>query len=198
MIARIQGTLLELMPERILINVGGIGYQLFVPFSTLENLGVKVGEKIELKTYLHIRENAHILYGFATEQEKNVFLLLVDRVSGIGPSIALSVLSGMTVSQFQQAVVSGDSIALAQVKGLGKKTAERIILELRDKVGVVETWQIDNGMFSETAKDAELALIALGFKQSVARKLLANLIKESPDASTEDLVRGALQKSRST
>ena len=194
MIARIQGTLLQLLPEQILVDVGGIGYQIQISSLSLESLAIETGDQIQLKTYLHIRENSQILYGFATEEEKNIFLLLIERVSGIGPSIALSILSGMQIPDFKSCVVNSDSESLSKIKGIGKKTAERIILELRDKVGMGETWQENQESLSSNAKDAELALIALGFKQAVARKILLPLLSEMPDANTEELIRIALQK----
>jgi Holliday junction DNA helicase RuvA len=149
---------------------------------------------VELRTYLHIREAAHTLYGFATEEERDVFLLLIDRVSGIGPATAMSVLSGMPVSRFKEAVVNADVAELSRIKGLGKKTAERIVLELKDKVGVTETWEsAAGGGISNIAADAELALIALGYKQVEARKAVKKVLEGEGNASVEELIRGALR-----
>jgi Holliday junction DNA helicase RuvA len=193
-IARLRGTVLEAYPNRLVVDVQGVGYEVHVPLSTFDRLHAAEGLAVDLRTHLHIRETAHTLYGFASEEERDVFLLLIDRVSGIGPAIAMSVLSGMPVPQFKAAVVQGDVNALSRIKGLGKKTAERIVLELKDKVGVVETWQdAAAGQMSAGAADAELALIALGYKQVEARKAVRKVLDTDPSAPTESLVRGALR-----
>jgi Holliday junction DNA helicase RuvA len=120
--------------------------------------------------------------------------MLIDRVSGIGPALAMAVLSGMPVSRFKSCVVAGDVTELSRIKGLGKKTAERIVLELKDKVGVAETWQdAAAGQVSAAAADAELALLALGYKQVDARKALRRVLEAEPAAGTEALIRGALR-----
>jgi Holliday junction DNA helicase RuvA len=143
---------------------------------------------------LHIRETAHTLYGFASEEERDVFLMLIERVSGIGPAIAMAVLSGLPVARFKSSVVAGNVAELSRIKGLGKKTAERIILELKDKVGVTDTWQdAAAGAVSPSAADAELALIALGYKQVDARKAVRKVLEEDAGAAVEALVRGALR-----
>src|SRR5690554_4703517 len=134
MIARVRGTVLEAHPNRLIVDVGGLGYEIAVPLSTFDRLNPTEGARVDLRTHLHIRENAQTLYGFASGEERDLFLLLIERVSGIGPAIAMAVLSGMPVGQFKSCVVGGDAAALAKIKGLGKKTAERIILELKDKV----------------------------------------------------------------
>lgn len=194
MIARIRGKIWEAYPNRLVVDVNGVGYDVHVPLSTFDQLHASEGLTVDLRTYLHIRENAQTLYGFATEEERDVFLLLIDRVSGIGPAIAMSILSGMPVSHFKTAVVSGDVNALSKVKGVGKKTAERIVLELKDKVGVTETWQeAAGGTLSHGAADAELALIALGYKQVDARKAVKKVLEDNAKSSTEELIRGALR-----
>lgn len=194
MIARLRGTILEAYPNRLVVDVHGVGYEVLVPLSTFDRLHASEGLAVDLRTHLHIRETAHTLYGFATEEERDVFLLLIDRVSGIGPAIAMAVLSGMPVNTFKTSVVQGDVAALSRIKGLGKKTAERIILELKDKVGVTETWQdAAAGQMSAPAADAELALIALGYKQVDSRKAVRKALDAEPAATTEVLVRGALR-----
>jgi Holliday junction DNA helicase RuvA len=178
----------------LVVDVHGVGYEVHVPLSTFDRLHAAEGVEVDLRTHLHIRENAHVLYGFASEEERDVFLLLIDRVSGIGPAIAMAVLSGMPVDRFKACVVGGDAAGLSRIKGVGKKTAERIILELKDKVGVTETWQdAAAGQMSAPAADAEMALIALGYKQVDARKAVRKVLEEMPAAKTEDLVRGALR-----
>lgn len=194
MIARLRGNVLEAYPNRLVVDVHGVGYEVLVPLSTFDRLHAAEGLAVDLRTHLHIRETAHTLYGFATEEERDVFLLLIDRVSGIGPAIAMAVLSGMPVNSFKTSVVQGDVAALSRIKGLGKKTAERIILELKDKVGVTETWQdAAAGQMSAPAADAELALIALGYKQVDSRKAVRKVLDTDPAAPTEALVRGALR-----
>lgn len=194
MIARLRGNVLEALPGRLVIDVNGVGYLLTVSLSTYDAINPVVGKEVDLRTHLHIRETAHTLYGFATDAERDLFLLLIERVSGIGPAIGMSVLSGMPVDHFKSCVVNGDAAALAQIKGLGKKTAERIILELKDKVGVAEAWQAAAGdAVPSAAVDAESALIGLGYKQAEARKAVNAVTKLKPDSSAEDVLRAALR-----
>lgn len=194
MISRLRGKVWEAYPNRLVLDVGGVGYEVLVPVSSVDRLNPVEGTELELRTYFHVRENAQVLYGFASEEERDVFLLLIGRVSGIGPVIAMAVLSGMPVDRFKACVAAGEAAELARIKGLGKKTAERIILELKDKVGVVETWkEAAAGEVTAAVADAELALIALGYKQVDARKALRRVTAEHPDAGVEELVRGALR-----
>ncbi|HCL97629.1 MAG TPA: Holliday junction branch migration protein RuvA [Verrucomicrobiales bacterium] len=194
MIARIRGKVLEALPGRLVIDVNGLGYLLTVSLSTYDEINPVEGKEVDLHAHLHIRETAHTLYGFASVSEKDLFLLLIERVTGIGPAIGMAVLSGMPVDHFKSCVVNGDAAALSQIKGLGKKTAERIILELKDKVGVAEAWQAAAGeSVPSAAVDAESALIGLGYKQVEARKAVAAIAKIKVDAPTEDLLREALR-----
>lgn len=194
MIARIRGTVLEALPGRLVVDVSGVGYLITVSLSTYDALNPVIGQEVELRTHLHIRETAHTLYGFATDAEKDLFLLLIERVTGIGPAIGMAVMSGMPVDHFKACVVNGDAAALSQIKGLGKKTAERIILELKDKVGVAEAWQAAaEDAVPSAAVDAESALIGLGYKQAEARKAVAAVAKLKQAATTEDILRDALR-----
>jgi Holliday junction DNA helicase RuvA len=194
MIARLRGKVWEAYPNRLVVDVQGVGYEVIVPLSTFDRLHAVEGMEVDLRTHLHIRETAHTLYGFATEEERDVFLMLIDRVSGIGPAIAMAVLSGMPVSRFKSCVVAGNLAELSRIKGLGKKTAERIVLELKDKVGVTDTWQdAAAGEVSASAADAELALIALGYKQVEARKAVRKVLESDAGAAVEVLIRGALR-----
>lgn len=194
MIARLRGKVIEAYPNRLVVDVHGVGYEVNIPISTFDRLHAAEGLDVDLRTHLQVRETAHTLYGFATEEERDVFLMLVDRVSGIGPAIAMAVLSGMPVSRFKSCVVAGNTAELARIKGLGKKTAERIVLELKDKVGVTDTWQdAAAGEVSASAADAELALLALGYKQVDARKAVRKVLEAEPGAAVEALVRGALR-----
>lgn len=195
MIAYLRGTVAEAMPQCLVLDVNGVGYEVQVPLSTFDAVNPMEGQTVTLKIHFHVRENAQVLYGFATDAERDIFRLLIDRVSGIGPATAISILSGLNVSAFKQAVVGGDVQAIARAKGVGKRTAERIILELKDKVGLASTWEAQQqGTTSEAAGDAELALVALGFKQAEARKAIAALVKENPQAATDELIRGALRR----
>ncbi len=192
MIARLKGEVWEALPGRVVVGAGGVGYLVQLPLSTYDQLNPLEGESIDLRIYQHVRENSLTLYGFARDEEKDVFMLLIDRVSGIGPATALAVLGGLPVEGFKQAVIQGDAVGISGVKGIGKKTAERIILELKDKVGVVETW--DSGPDrSDSARDAEMGLMALGFKQAEARKAVDRVLKEKPGADSAELIRLGLR-----
>ena len=126
-----------------------------------------------------------VLYGFATDAERDIFLLLIERVSGIGPATAIAILGSLSVEQFKQAVVGGDVSGIARAKGVGKKTAERIVLELKDKVGLAATWEAQaQGATSQAAGDAELA---------ESRKAIAAHLKDHPDADVDELIRAALR-----
>ena len=185
---------MEAMLNRLVLDVSGVGYEALIPLTTFDKLNPKTGDKVTLLTYLHVREQALTLYGFAADEDRDLFRLLIDRVSGIGPSIAMAVLSGMEPREFKSAVVAGDSTTLSKIKGLGKKTAERIILELKDKVGVAETWSdATSGAVSSAAGDAEMALIALGYKQVDARKTIRKVLDTTPEAPTEEIIRTALR-----
>lgn len=194
MIARLRGNVWEALPGRLVVDVNGVGYLVTVSMSTYDALNPVIGAEVELRTHLHIRENSQTLYGFASDAEKELFLLLIERVSGIGPAIGMAVLSGMPVDHFKACVVNGDAAALTGIKGLGKKTAERIILELKDKVGVAASWQASaNESVPSAAIDAESALIGLGYKQAEARKVVTAVAKLKPGSVTEDLLRDALR-----
>lgn len=195
MIARLRGKVIEAYPNRLVVDCHGVGYMVNIPISTFDHLNPSEGMEVDLRTHLQVRETAQNLYGFATEEERDLFLMLIDRVSGIGPSIAMAVLSGMPVTQFKSCVINGDAAMIARVKGLGKKTAERIVLELKDKVGVTDTWQdAAAGTVSAPAADAELALIALGYKQADARKAVRTMLDSDSSSNAEELIRGALRK----
>jgi Holliday junction DNA helicase RuvA len=149
---------------------------------------------------LSIREDAHVLYGFMSVQERELFRMLINTVSGIGPKIALNILSGMNVVAFRGAVANGDVKALSQVNGVGKKTAERIVVELRDKVGAAGAWEASSAQRAlspadQKLNDAVLALIALGFKQVEAHDAVrAAAEKLGPEAGPDELVRASLRR----
>jgi Holliday junction DNA helicase RuvA len=200
MITFLEGTLVEALPTYAVVDVHGVGYMLQIPLSSYEKLP-PAGQHIKILTHLAIREDAHVLYGFASSVERDLFRLLITHVSGIGPKIALDVLSGTSVGMFKAAVVANDSKALARIKGIGKKTAERIIVELKDKVGVAAAWEAASAEHAPTplelkVNDAVLALISLGYKQVDALKAVKVIQEEAggSDLSSEDLVRQSLRK----
>jgi Holliday junction DNA helicase RuvA len=198
MITFLEGTLVEALPTQIVVSVHGVGYQVLIPLSSFDKLPA-LGSTVKILTHLQIREDAHVLYGFISAQERDLFRLLITHVSGIGPKTALDVLSGTSITTFKAAVVSSDVAALAKTKGIGKKTAERIVVELKDKVGIAAAWEAASAGHAPSAQeieinDAVLALISLGYKQADAhqavKKALASL---GGNAGTEDLVRCGLK-----
>jgi holliday junction DNA helicase RuvA len=196
MITFLEGTLEEALPTQIVVAVQGVGYQVLIPLSSFDRLPA-AGGKVKILTHLQVREDAHILYGFMTTDERDLFRLLVEHVSGIGPKLALAVLSGMPVRAFKAAVVNGAVAEISRVKGVGKKTAERIVLELKDKVGVAAAWEAASSEHAPGAgemNDAVLALISLGYKQVDAHKAVKHVLETEPGQKTaEELVRRALQ-----
>src|SRR5438874_4599983 len=140
MISFLHGKLIESLPTQVTVDVNGVGYEALIPLSSFDKLP-SPGSEVKLLTHLAIREDAHVLYGFMTTQEREMFRLLINTVSGIGPKIALNVLSGMNVTALRGAVANSDVKALSQISGVGKKTAERIIIELRDKIGPAGAWE---------------------------------------------------------
>ena len=196
MITYLNGILTEIIPGRLTIDVNGIGYEVLVPLSTSDKM-LEEGQKYQILTHLHIREQEQTLFGFATNEERDLFRLLINRVSGIGPKLGLAILSGMSDDDFKNAVIGGNITGLSTISGLGKKTAERIILELKDKVGVTETWTAakeDSSGPKSIIHDAVLALISLGYKQAEALKAVNKIKDSSPaDISSDELIRSALR-----
>ena len=199
MITFLAGKLAAALPTQAIVDVNGVGYELLIPLSSYDRLPV-IGQPVHVLTHLHVREDAHILYGFMSAAERDLFRLLVNNVSGIGPKLALAVLSGMSVGSFKSAVVNGDVSSLSKISGLGKKTAERIVLELKDKVGVAAAWEAASAANAPTpeqgqANEAVLALIALGYKQVDAHKTVRDMQEKQPDIATaEELVKHALKR----
>jgi Holliday junction DNA helicase RuvA len=197
MISFLRGTVIELLPMRLIIEAGGVGYDVHIPLSTYDKLP-QPGQQAKVLTHLQVREDAHVLFGFATGEERDLFLLLVNNVSGVGPKLALAVLNGISPVSFRGAVVAGDIAGLSKLKGVGKKTAERIIVELRDKVGVSAAWEAASAAQSlspaeQHVNDAVLALISLGYKQAESHKVVRALRDQNPGATVEDLVKDALK-----
>lgn len=199
MITFLHGKLVEATPTQVTVDVNGVGYEALIPLSSFDKLPAP-GQEVKVLTHLAVREDAHVLYGFMSAAERDLFRLLVNTVSGIGPKIALNVLSGMSVSAFRGAVANSDVKSLSQISGVGRKTAERIVVELKDKIGQAGAWEASSAQRALTLEDqrlndAVLALMALDFKQIEAletvRKAQAVL---GPQATVEELVRASLKK----
>jgi holliday junction DNA helicase RuvA len=195
----LRGKLEDILPTQVTVNVGGVGYDLLIPLSSFDKLP-QLGQEIQILTHLAIREDAHVLYGFMTAQERELFRLLINTVSGVGPKLALNILSGMNVTAFRGAVANADVKALSQINGVGKKTAERIVVELKDKVGDAGAWEASSAQRAlspadQKINDATLALIALGFKQAEAHEAVrAAVEKLGANAGPDDLVRASLRR----
>jgi len=198
MITFLEGTLVEAFPTHVVLGVHGVGYHVLIPLSSYDKLPA-TGAQVKILTHLSIREDAHVLYGFMSAAERDLFRLLVHHVSGIGPKTALDVLSGSSVTSFKAAVVANDAKSLSQVKGIGKKTAERIIVELKDKVGVAAAWEAASAEHAPSPQevhvnDAVLALISLGYKQIDAHKAVKAVIeKQGGNQTSDELVRQSLK-----
>jgi Holliday junction DNA helicase RuvA len=200
MITRISGTLLAATPLHAVIETGGLAYEVNIPVTTAERLP-PVGQAARLHTLVVYREDSQTLYGFTAEEERDFFRLLVEKVSGIGPKTALSVLSKLSLPVLHGAIAAGDVGLLAKCPGIGKKTAERLVMELRDKIGVAApapTALAQPGAPAPSPadnkiRDAVLALVALGYKAADADKSVRQaLVALGPGASTEALIKKAL------
>ena len=196
MIAFLQGNFVQLTPAKLIIDVGGVGYEVHISLNTYESISKK--EKGLLHTYLHITENAQVLFGFFDQQEKELFLQLIS-VSGVGASTARMMLSGMQPEEIIRAIVQGDARQLEQIKGIGKKSAERLVLELRDKLSKINISNNPAGGFALSTKntphqDAVQALISLGIQKAIAEKAVDKTIQaEGATLSLETLIKAALK-----
>ena len=199
MIGFLHGTLVDALPTQATIEANGVGYEVLIPLSSYDKLP-PAGQAVKLLTHLVVREDSHNLYGFMSSAERDLFRLLINTVSGIGPKTALNVLSGISVVAFRGAVATGDVKVLSQISGVGRKTAERIVVELKDKIGAAGAWEAASAQRAlsgpeQRVNDAVLALMALGFKQLEAhdavRRTQAAL---GPAATVEELVRACLKK----
>ncbi|HTV41462.1 MAG TPA: Holliday junction branch migration protein RuvA [Candidatus Sulfotelmatobacter sp.] len=199
MITFLNGKLVEALPTQAIVDVHGVGYEVLIPLSSFDKLP-HPGADVKLLTQLVVREDAHVLYGFMSSAERDLFRLLINTVSGIGPKIALNILSGISVTAFRGAVANGDVKSLSQISGVGKKTAERIVVELRDKIGAAGAWEAASAQRAlspddQKINDAVLALMALGFKQIEAHDTVRSAYAAAgPKATVEDLVRACLKK----
>ncbi len=203
MIGRIRGILADKRPPEALVDVGGVFYEVQVPMSTVYQLPA-VGREVTLHTHLVVREDAHLLYGFHTSQERQMFRSLI-KVTGVGPKMALAILSGMAVDDFVRTIRVNDIAGLTRMPGVGRKTAERLIVEMKDRLA---EWGADLQVSLQDAapvaghgeravtQEAETALIALGYKPQEAARMIAGVMKADPAmARSEDIIRQALRNS---
>ncbi len=201
MIGRLRGTLIEKQPPYLLLDVNGVGYELQAPMTTFYRLPA-VGAEVILHTHLSITENLHQLFGFAEQRDRSLFRTLI-KVSGVGPKLAVAILSGMESDDIARCVRDNNINALTKVPGIGKKTAERLVIELRDRL---KNWDLPHGDLlahseiqqlaaatNDSYSEAESALIALGYKPVEAAKMIASASKQKPEAKSEELIRLALR-----
>jgi len=204
MIGRLQGQLIEKQAPQVLVDVNGVGYEVLVPMTTLYELP-ELGGTVTLLTHLAVSETSQTLYGFYAKKDRELFRTLI-KVSGVGPKMALAILSGMDTDQLVNCVMQDNVTALVKVPGVGKKTAERLIIELRDNL---KDWQVDHAPLAELeaasqpqanqpassdiVAEAESALVALGYKPTEASKVVARVLKEHTVARSEDLIRLSLR-----
>lgn len=199
MITFLHGRLVDALPTQVTVDVHGVGYEVLIPLSSFDRLPA-VGQEVTLLTHLAVREDAHTLYGFMTAGERDLFRLLIHTVSGIGPKIALNILSGMNPAALRGALSTGDVKALSQISGVGRKTAERMVVELKDKVGPAGAWEAASADRALAAgdrrvNDAVLALVALGFKQDKAFETVRGAVAMLGESATvEELVRACLKR----
>ena len=192
MIGRLRGRLVRKAPPALIVDVNGVGYELEAPMSTFYRLP-ELGSEVELHTHLVVRDDAHLLYGFATEDERRLFRDLL-RVTGVGPKIGLALLSGIDVETFMRCVEAEDADALTRIPGIGRKTAERLLIEMRDRIRALGQLPAAGASAAPGAgarAEAYAALVALGYRPAEVTRLLQGV--EQDGAGTEELIRRALQ-----
>lgn len=196
MIAHLRGRISDKQPNRVVVDVNGVGYDVFVPLSTFYGLG-EPGSNVALRIHTHVREDALALYGFATALEQDLFERLIS-VSGIGPKLALAVLSGIEPPELMRAIERGDVARLTSIPGVGKKTSERIVLELKDRLPPARPHAAADGGAppdSSTMRDDVLsALLNLGYHRPLAEKAVASALRTAPDESFERILKQALRE----
>jgi len=191
MIAQIKGKLIDKTPTYVVIDCGGVGYEVKISLNTFSQIGE--GEMCLLYTHFVVREDAQLLYGFKETSERELFRLLIS-VSGVGSSTAMMILSSLSPSETKHAILNSDVNTLKSVKGIGAKSAERIIIDLRDKIGKVDSGETISLQSNNTVKDEALsALVMLGFSKKPAEKALDKFIKTGDDFSVEELIKRALK-----
>jgi Holliday junction DNA helicase RuvA len=197
MIAYLHGKLAESTPTHVVVDCHGVGYSVFIPLSSYDKLPPRGGD-VKLLTCHHVvaHEGTQQLFGFVTPEEREMFLLLIS-ISGIGPKLAVNILSSTSISALRNAIASGDTKTLSALRGIGKKTAERLVVELKDKIGGAAAFQTKGRAATPEEQkliDAVLALVSLGYKQVDAHQAVLSAAKElGPKAGVEELVRGALR-----
>lgn len=194
MIAQISGTLAHKVPGEIIVDVGGVGYQVFIPLNVFYRLP-EIGSQVSLCIHTHLREDALQLFGFWEPKEKQVFLFL-NSVAGIGPKLAVNILSGIPVDELAQAIKDGDQFRLVSIPGVGKKLAERMIVELRDKFTTLQTEITETaapGNGSQLTQDAVSALVNLGYRKAEVEKNIRDTI-QSGKQSLEEVVKEVLRR----
>lgn len=201
MIGRLKGVVLERRPPQLLLDVGGVGYELEAPLSAFFDLPAD-GEAVELHTHLVVREDAHLLFGFRQRAERDLFRSLI-RVSGVGPKLALTLLSGIEAPRFVRCVQEGDVATLTRLPGVGKKTAERLVVEMRDRIAAAfaDAFPAESGAepappvaaegAARIAEEAEGALVALGYRPAEAARMVSAVLEDG--LSTEEVLRRALR-----
>lgn len=196
MIGHLHGVLAEKTPTRITVDVHGVGYEVLIPVTTYENLG-EVGDSVKLLTYLNVRDDALQLFGFYSQKERWMFNQLI-LVSGVGPKLALSILSGSSVDELQRYIAGGEVDSLTRLSGVGRKTAQRLVTELREKLGGEEpSFEAMGTLVDANLKgkyeEALAALLALGYSRATAQKALEGALQRDREAPVEELVKQALQ-----
>jgi Holliday junction DNA helicase RuvA len=200
LIAYLEGKLIEKNPTLLILEVNGVGYCVNIPVSTYSNLG-EVGQMVKVLTYQQVREDELKLFGFSTRPEKELFGLLIS-VNGVGPKVALSILSCIPVGEFQRSVLQEDLDALTSISGVGKKTAQRLIVELKEKLGKVDLGEREDlrekvAVGAPTVDEAALALMSLGYTKVDAKKALERVTRQVKEAlPVEELIRRALKYAR--
>ena len=195
MIAQLTGTLVEKEADRVVVDIHGVGYDVSIPFSTYYELG-ELGDAVTLQIHTHVKEDALSLYGFSAVKEKRLFTRLIQ-VSGIGPKLGITILSGLPVDELIRAVLGADVVRLNGIPGVGKKTAERIVLEMRDKVvGLAsdEDEAVVGGVSGSLQRDVVSALVNLGYSKPVAEKAVTQVLNDDPTDQFETLLRKTLRK----
>ncbi|HOO73085.1 MAG TPA: Holliday junction branch migration protein RuvA [Spirochaetota bacterium] len=191
MIARLTGTIAELKPTEVILDIQGVGYQVMIPFSTYEK--ICSGERASLHIYTLHKEDQFKLYGFFSEEEKKIFSLLLD-ISGIGPSMALSILSGMSIPDLIDAVKNGNTHLLVKIPGIGKSKAEKLVFELSRKTKKLDELNITSRAERSVRRDVIEALHSLGFEENKISPVIDEILKEDPEVSLEKAVKEALRR----
>lgn len=203
MIAHLSGTLLSKQATSVIVDVGGVGYELAIPLSTFYDLG-EIGEPVQLRVYTHVREDALQLYGFKTARERELFLQLIS-VNGVGPALAIKLLSGMNADEMIASIRTNNLVRLVAIPGVGRKTAERLVVDLRDKIAALSSPALEEEFAAKAAvegapttteamrNDAMSALANLGYQKAAVEKAVKNAVDEGGELSVEVILRRSLR-----